>query len=292
MKKAVILLVGLLAFLSLEAAQAAKSKCRCARQPFKPDPPCVKLCVTGLLAIASRDDLMTLFGLDSGTVAAVVHAQEKLSSLDQNIADLLTDAQNHAITVALARVSDESLHDFVERRTAETLSSKSFLHEMMASLDAEPTTIKVNDSNKTLEKYPKSLQEALRRAMEAGKVASGKFLFEATLRDSSVKFGFNASEMSPETQVALDEFAEELKMANSSVYIEIQGHTDNVGSEKYNKELGLQRAEAVRRYLNEKHGIPLDRLGVVSYGSTAAVADNSTREGRAQNRRIELIVLQ
>ena len=48
----------------------------------------------------------------------------------------------------------------------------------------------------------------------------------------------------------------------------------------------------MRRYLNQKHGFPLHRINVISYGETAAVADNSTREGRAQNRRVALVVLQ
>jgi peptidoglycan-associated lipoprotein len=135
-------------------------------------------------------------------------------------------------------------------------------------------------------------QDALRRAQEAGKLAEGKFLYETVLTDDKVKFGFDTSDLSPEGQAAIDEFAERLKTENKNVYIEIQGHTDNVGSDKYNEELGLLRAEAVRRYLNQKHGFPLHRINVISYGETAAVADNSSREGRSQNRRVALVVLQ
>jgi len=107
-----------------------------------------------------------------------------------------------------------------------------------------------------------------------------------------VKFGFDTSDLSPEGQAAIDEFAARLKSENKNVYIEIQGHTDSVGSDKYNEELGLLRAESVRRYLNQKHGFPLHRINVISYGESAAVADNNTREGRSQNRRVALVVLQ
>lgn len=137
----------------------------------------------------------------------------------------------------------------------------------------------------------KTAQEALQRAMEAGKLAEGKLLYETVLTDDKVKFGFDTSDLSPEAESALDEFAGQLKTQNAGVYIEIQGHTDSVGSEKYNEELGLLRAEAVRRYLSQKHQFPLHRMNVISYGEAAAQADNSTREGRSQNRRVALVVL-
>jgi outer membrane protein OmpA-like peptidoglycan-associated protein len=137
----------------------------------------------------------------------------------------------------------------------------------------------------------KTAQEALQRAVEAGKLAEGKLLYETVLTDEKVKFGFDTSDLSPEAKAAVDEFAAQLKAENQGVYIEIQGHTDSVGSEKYNEELGLLRAEAVRRYLSQQHQFPLHRINVISYGETAAVADNSTREGRSQNRRVALVVL-
>jgi outer membrane protein OmpA-like peptidoglycan-associated protein len=137
----------------------------------------------------------------------------------------------------------------------------------------------------------KTAQEALQRAMDAGKLAEGKLLYETVLTDEKVKFGFDTSELSPEAKAALDEFANNLKAENQGVYIEIQGHTDSVGSEKYNEELGLLRAESVRRYLSQQHQFPLHRINVISYGETAAIADNSTREGRSQNRRVALVVL-
>ncbi|HSS78057.1 MAG TPA: OmpA family protein [Thermoanaerobaculia bacterium] len=138
----------------------------------------------------------------------------------------------------------------------------------------------------------KTAQEALDRAQKAGQLAQGKFLYETVLTDEKVKFGFDTADLSPEAQAAVDEFAAKIKEQNQNVYIEIQGHTDNVGSVKYNEELGLLRAEAVRRYLNQKHGFPLHRINVISYGETVAVADNSTRAGRSQNRRVALVVLQ
>jgi len=138
----------------------------------------------------------------------------------------------------------------------------------------------------------RTAQEALKRAQDAGKLAEGKFLYETVLTDEKVKFGFDMSELSSDAQAALDQFAEQLKGDNRNVYVEIQGHTDSVGSDKYNEELGLLRAEAVRRYLSQAHKFPLHRINIISYGETAPIADNSAREGRSQNRRVALVVLQ
>ena len=57
--------------------------------------------------------------------------------------------------------------------------------------------------------------------------------------------------------------------AGKGVYIEIQGHTDAIGGEAYNEHLGLERAEAVRRYLSQQHKFPLHRINVTSYGESA-----------------------
>ncbi len=138
----------------------------------------------------------------------------------------------------------------------------------------------------------KTAQDALQRAQEAGKLAEGKFLYETVLTDDKVKFGFNKKVLSPEAKAALDEFAQKLKAENKGVYVEVQGHTDNVGSAKYNEDLGESRAEAVRLYLNQKQGFPLHRMNVISYGKTEPIADNKTRQGRAKNRRVALVVLQ
>ena len=72
--------------------------------------------------------------------------------------------------------------------------------------------------------------------------------------------------------------------------MEIQGHTDATGTKEVNYRLGEERAEAVRRYLNE-HGVALNRISTISYGADDPVAPNNSRDGRKQNRRVVLIVL-
>jgi peptidoglycan-associated lipoprotein len=149
----------------------------------------------------------------------------------------------------------------------------------------------ITEVGATAQTASKTAQEALQRAQEAGLLAQGKFLYETLLTDDKVKFGFNRKVLSPEAQAELDVFAEKLKGENKGVYIEIQGHTDNVGGPSYNTQLGEGRAEAVRDYLNKKHKLPLHRMNVISYGEEEPIADNANRDGRAQNRRVALVVL-
>lgn len=138
----------------------------------------------------------------------------------------------------------------------------------------------------------KTAQEAVSRADAAGKLAQGKMIYEVVLTDEQLKFGPGKAALSKPAQVALDEFAAQLKGDNKNVFIEIQGHTDSRGEAEYNLKLGEQRAEAVRRHLNMKGGIALHRMSVISYGEAAPVADNKVRAGREQNRRVVLVVIQ
>ncbi|HVF59076.1 MAG TPA: OmpA family protein [Thermoanaerobaculia bacterium] len=155
----------------------------------------------------------------------------------------------------------------------------------------EEAQTRIGRNEQAIGEASRTAQDALQRATEAGKLAEGKLLYETVLTDEKVKFGFDVAELSPEAKAALDEFANGLVSAGKGVYIEIQGHTDAIGGESYNEHLGLERAEAVRRYLSQQHKFPLHRINVISYGESAPVSDNDSREGRAQNRRVALVVL-
>lgn len=143
-----------------------------------------------------------------------------------------------------------------------------------------------------LSKLSDTSKEAMERALEAKKLAEGKFLYEVVLSDDKVHFGSNRYELSLEAQAALDTFAQVLKNQNKNVYIEIQGHTDDLGSEDYNYKLGLKRAEEVKYYLNKEHGIPLHRMEIISYGETKPMVPNLDSESREKNRRVVLVVME
>lgn len=150
---------------------------------------------------------------------------------------------------------------------------------------------RLNNQQAALDGTSKTAKEALDRALAAGKLAEGKFMYETTL-SSQIAFPFEGNELTEDAKKALDEFAGKIKSDNRNVYIEIQGHTDNSGPEYTNLKIGEQRAEIVRRYLAMKHGFALHRMNAMSYGESVPVADNKTRAGRIENRRVTLVVLQ
>jgi peptidoglycan-associated lipoprotein len=149
---------------------------------------------------------------------------------------------------------------------------------------------RVSTHDTQIAELDRTSREALERATAAGKLAEGKFVYSMVLSDDSVKFPTDKAALSPEAESRLAEFAEKLKADNKNVYLEIQGHTDATGADDYNEKLGEARAEAVRKFLN-KSGVPLNRMASISYGSEAPVAPNDNREGRAQNRRVVVVVL-
>jgi OmpA-OmpF porin, OOP family len=101
-----------------------------------------------------------------------------------------------------------------------------------------------------------------------------------------VLFDFNKSTLQPASDATLQPVAN-LMAADKTLKLEVQGHTDNVGSDAYNETLSEARAKAVVTWLTQ-HGVAADRLTAKGYGKTNPVADNGSDEGRAKNRRVEI----
>jgi peptidoglycan-associated lipoprotein len=171
-------------------------------------------------------------------------------------------------------------------------ATKDYVNEHVATVDAkvQATQARVDQHQTHLSQLDQTTKEALERATAAGKLAEGKFLYTMVLSDDSVKFPVDSAKLSPEAQERLTAFADKLKNDNRNVYLEIQGHTDARGPVTLNQRLGAERAEAVRVFMS-KHGVPLNRMATISYGKADPVADNKTRDGRAQNRRVVLVVM-
>ncbi len=125
---------------------------------------------------------------------------------------------------------------------------------------------------------------------EVKKFAQGTLIYQEILNNDQVKFEFDKWDLTEEAMQALDMFVETLIAMDKGLYITIQGHTDNTGPEAWNLLLGKRRADAVMEYLFKKYHIPLHRMEVISFGSSDPIADNSTREGRSQNRRVVILV--
>jgi peptidoglycan-associated lipoprotein len=126
---------------------------------------------------------------------------------------------------------------------------------------------------------------------EAVDRATKRIVFEVVLSEDQGNFKFNKTDLPDEAKARLDEMITQIKADPKGAYFEIEGHTDNVGTNMINEKVGLERAEAVKRYLYEQHQIPLHKMNVISYGEAKPVAPNNNRDGRAQNRRVVIKVL-
>jgi len=143
--------------------------------------------------------------------------------------------------------------------------------------------------------------EAANRATEVGRTAEAravsiegemrKLIFETVLSEDRGQFKLGKYELPVDATTAIDTMVNQLKTDTKAVWVEIEGHTDSTGDKAYNERLGQARAEAVKRYLYEKHQVPLHKINVISYGEDKPVAPNNTRDGRAMNRRVVLRVL-
>ena len=126
---------------------------------------------------------------------------------------------------------------------------------------------------------------------DAIEAASKRLVYEVVLSEDKGNFKFGKATMPDDTKAEIDTLVQKLKAEPNGAYIEIEGHTDNVGPKDVNYKLGLERAEAVKRYLYEQHQVPLHKNNVISYGEDKPIAPNKTRAGRAQNRRVVIKVL-
>jgi outer membrane protein OmpA-like peptidoglycan-associated protein len=132
---------------------------------------------------------------------------------------------------------------------------------------------------------------AVNGRVDAVEAATRRLVYEVVLSEDQGNFKFGKHDLPDEAKARLDEMINQLKADPKAVYIEIEGHTDNVGGPTYNESLGQQRADAVKRYLYEAHQIPLHKINAISYGEVKPVAPNKDKKGRAQNRRVVIKVL-
>ena len=175
-----------------------------------------------------------------------------------------------ALAAATVLLSGCASHEYVKRE--------------LGALDTQHTAAlaKVDSSAQA------AASAALDRANAAYKLAEGKFQFASTLSDASASFDAGRAELSASAKAHLTDLAAKLNSANQDVYLEIQGHTDNRGSEASKFAIGQARAEAVRLFLNQQ-GVALNRMSVISYSDKTPVASNQNDAGRALNRRVVIL---
>jgi len=136
-----------------------------------------------------------------------------------------------------------------------------------------------------------STAEAAGTRAEALDKAGRRLVYEVVLSEAKGGFKFGKTDLPDDAKAALDKMITDLQADPKGVFFEIEGHTDSVGNPRTNEQLGMKRAEAVKRYLYETHQVPLHKINVISYGEEKPVSDNKTKQGRAENRRVVLRML-
>jgi len=171
-------------------------------------------------------------------------------------------------------------------------ATKDYVNQHVATVQTQVTDVQAHqkDQDSQLSQLDQTTKDALARADAAGKLAEGKFMYSMVMSDDSAHFPINGSKLSADETARLTDFVGRLKTDNKNVYLEIQGYTDSTGSPAGNLKLGEDRAEAVRRFLSDQ-GVALNRMSTISYGQDHPAAPNNTRAGRAQNRRVVVVVL-
>jgi len=152
----------------------------------------------------------------------------------------------------------------------------------MATQNAQNATKQAGDAET-------AANDAVHRADSLDSVVKGLDNYKKTA-DVTVTFGFDKASLTDDDRQQLDQFAKNLTSA-SGFLLEVTGGTDSTGPAQYNYDLSQRRADAVVQYLASKYNIPAHRFYLIGIGKDDAVADNKTREGRKQNRRVQIQML-
>lgn len=189
----------------------------------------------------------------------------------------------------------------VEGRTGELEESSRNLTNRTTELEGTTTTMKgqISDLNNHTAELDRGVSDAKGRADDAMNTAKGVDNKVDTLVNNldvwkvndteSVLFAVGSSKLTADGKAALDQLISKTK-DTTGYLLEIQGFTDSTGGEMANRRLSEARAKVVYDYLAE-HDVPIHKMQIVGFGEAKPVAENTTRDGRKQNRRVEIRLL-
>ena len=223
--------------------------------------PIAALVVGGSTACATKGFVRTSVGEVNTKVDAVGRSLEETQERTRQNEGRITEVDQRAQAAA---------------KEASTAAANANTAAVTANATATTAGVKADTANTRVEVLDK---------------ASRRLVYEVVLSEDNGNFKFANVLLPDEAKAKLDQMVTQIKADPKGVYFEIEGHTDNTGSKMINEKLGMERAEAVKRYLYEQHQVPLHKMNVISYGEDKPVAPNKTRADRAKNRRIVIKVL-
>jgi outer membrane protein OmpA-like peptidoglycan-associated protein len=211
-------------------------------------------------------------------VAALSVKAEDAASMAAQAAARATTAETSARAAAEARQAAEAETVAARQEADSAREEATAARETAAAAQEEADRIR-----KRAEAEVNRLEAALGQIAETRRTALGVVM---NLGSDHLKFAFDRAELRPEDKELLSRIAGIL-LTSHDYTISVNGHTDNVGSDQYNQELSMRRAQAVRDYL-VKAGLPEDILSVEGHGKSLPLVPGSSEAARAKNRRVEL----
>ena len=175
--------------------------------------------------------------------------------------------------------NNRNLHDVDQRATSGI---------QQAQNSANNANQQAQTANQAASQAQASAQDAVHQADSLASVVSNLDNYKQ-ITEVSVNFAFDKAELSKADRAKLDLFATQLAETKSYI-LEVTGGTDSVGSAAYNYDLSQRRARSVVQYLASQHNVPAHKFYLIGIGKDQAVAPNSTAAGRAQNRRVNMVV--
>jgi outer membrane protein OmpA-like peptidoglycan-associated protein len=214
------------------------------------------------------------------------------------------------LAIALAGLSGCSTKNYVRNQTAPLIDQTNQLNDKTAANNraihdtddratagitkaqgaADAATQNAQGAQKAAGDAENAANDAVHRADSLASVVAGLDNYQA-IGNVSVTFGFDKSVLTKDDKDQLDAFATSSLANAKSFIVEVTGGTDSTGNADYNYALSQRRADAVVQYLASKYSIPAHRFYLIGIGKDKEVADNSTKEGRAKNRRVDIRLL-
>ncbi|MBI2821755.1 MAG: OmpA family protein [Acidobacteria bacterium] len=210
----------------------------------------------------------------------------RFSDDDLKLAQMI---QSQVVPVETRVDEAESRVEQAEGRIGQTEQNAQRLSGQLEELNAVSNAAR-GGAKAAQETADEARSEASRASQGLSELASGLDQYDAK-QSITVHFKAGSALLSPEAKAALDDMAAQTATEKAFV-IEVAGFASSDGNEDFNRQLSQRRAEAVTRYLAEEHGVPLRRIVMpFGYGESLPAADNATRQGREQNRRVEVTLL-
>jgi len=214
------------------------------------------------------------FGIAGSACASKGFVKNQVSQVSGKVDSL---GQSLEETQERTKANEAKIND-VDQKTQAAQSSATAAQQAASAADQK--AVAANDAATTVNGRVDDLDKSTKRLM-----------YTVVLNDAEGNFKFNSTTLPDEAKAKIDDMVKGIISDPKGAYFEIEGHTDNVGPADINQRIGLDRADAVKRYLYEQYQIPLHRMNVISYGAEKPVAPNTTKDGRAQNRRVVIKVL-